>query len=420
MKFFSVLLFFSIALPAVGTSVTEEEIDSQTIAPFSKLGWWSNPGESNIRKTSASYKNIYQDKESHESGEVTCPFNAKECATQGSYYQDDDDKIWTHKVLNKITCYVLHSNLKTIIDITSAVISELFIAKFGRVIAGARTFAENVVDASTFLGGWITVTHRESSSGINQNDIFDKLNELPDSAGQIIDCKRKGVCKRSILSRRRKGSGKGKGHSNENNKDKNKDEDKNKSTTSKREDPKTTTTEDTKPTTSQSKSTTKKDDHKSTTTSPPKSTTRKDDHKATTTSHPKSTSQTHSSKSTSTNRSHSTSTKYSKSTSASHSTSTKHEATSTGTQEPSATPSNCSGKDGGECKVDCSTFDPWEPGTFESEESEEDEELAIRGTGFFGLERRANGVGNGKGILVCGVKVHTDPYPPGGKLAAVS
>lgn len=324
------------------------------------------------------------------------------------------------EVLNKITCYVLHSNLKTIIDITSAVISELFIAKFGRVIAGARTFAENVVDASTFLGGWITVTHRESSSGINQNDIFDKLNELPDSAGQSIGCKRKGVCKRSILNRRRKGSGKGKGHSNENNKDKNKDEDKKKSTTSKHEDPKTTTTEDTKPTTSQSKSTTKQDDHKSTTTSPPKSTTRNDDHKSTSTSHPKSTSQTHSSKSTSTNRSHSTSTKYSKSTSASHSTSTKHEATSTGTQEPSATPSSCSGKDGGECKVDCSTFDPWEPGTFESEESEEDEELAIRGTGFFGLERRANGVGNGKGILVCGVKVHTDPYPPGGKLAAVS
>ncbi|KAF3492377.1 uncharacterized protein GIQ15_01894 [Arthroderma uncinatum] len=191
-----------------------------------------------------------------------------------------------------------------------------------------------------------------------------------------------------------------------------------------------------KTTTKASKSATKstahptstKDGHKSiptnhskskTTQHGPKSKTTDRDSKSTTTKPPKSTVTNKDGKSTYTKPSKSTTNGTLKSTSTHKST----KVSSTKTQQPSATPSSCSpskqckrgkgGKGNEKCAGGCAKIQAWEPEFFNKDDSAN---LAIRGTGFFGLGMRELAKRDYKDVKLCGIEVRTENYPSGGEL----
>ncbi|EFE44598.1 hypothetical protein TRV_00614 [Trichophyton verrucosum HKI 0517] len=267
------------------------------------------------------------------------------------------------------------------------------ILKLGKLVKGAKTFSENGLDAASFLGDRDTPVCGELPIDQPSTSVIDAgLNGLPGASvdyGISDGCKKTGGCdetkdrkdcldKRGLLSGigkrifgKKGGGNKGNGKKNDGKGNEHTTKDSPKPT---KEEPKPTSTRPTKNTTTST----------ATTFSKPTSTTIP----RTTENAPKPTS-----------------------TTLSKSSSTKN-------PEPSSTSTceNGNGKNGGQdCLDDCPNIEVWEPGTFEDDDREE---LAIRGTGFFGMEKRAKS--GGKGIKICDLKVYTDAYPPGGKLTKTS
>ncbi|EFQ97753.1 hypothetical protein MGYG_00794 [Nannizzia gypsea CBS 118893] len=287
------------------------------------------------------------------------------------------------------------------------------ILKLGKLVKGAKTFSENGLDTDSFFGDRVTPTCGELP--VDQHSVsvfgavFDGLLGASDDHGTSAGCMKKDSCnetkdkkgcldKRGLLSKIGKGVEGKKGGGKQDNGEKN--DGKGNEHTSKdspkptKEEPKQTTTRPTKDASKSTATTTSKP----TTTRPTKDASKST---ATTSSKPTATATTSSTKDVT----------KSTSTALSGSSSTKN-------PEPSST-SSCEeddGRNGGQgCLDDCPNIEVWEPGTFEDDDREE---LAIRGTGFFGLEmqsleKRASG---GKGIKICGLQVSTDAYPPGSKL----
>ncbi|KAK2865320.1 hypothetical protein FQN49_003693 [Arthroderma sp. PD_2] len=489
----SLLLLFSTVLPAVHAKRETalpylHQPDHQTIAAWAEKGWcliYLDTEKS--EKSLAPCKTYCAKHNEDELNDHSCILfgpSKQEVAKQGFLYIDDDGDesvrggcdcnqtgpakgVFTVleglERIDETLCGEFLSAIELILDVGLTVIPGGQIKHLGTFVKGAKTFAENGLEASSFFDGWITPACGKGWDKEAESAVFGALAEAPDEYGTSAGCMGNEGCvePRQIFGRGRFGrfggfgrGGRGGGRGGKD--DKKEQEDKEKAEREKaerekaerekaeREKAERERTEKRTATTNSHKSTSTKNGTKSPSTSHPSRTGPTGSHKSTsTTNSTKPSSTNHGNKSasdrdganlTSTNHSRPMGTTNShKSTptkDGTNPTSTTHpsrtgttnspRSTSTRTQKSSSTPSACETGKGGNrgkgCTGRCSKIQAWEPGTFEDEDPAH---LAIRGTGFFDLETRAlEKRSSYKPIKVCGIKAKTAQYPSSSELTA--
>ncbi|KAL7623816.1 hypothetical protein AAE478_005371 [Parahypoxylon ruwenzoriense] len=99
--------------------------------------------------------------------------------------------------LDNIICAVILSAITTLVESgIDALPGGAQVTAAKKAVEGAKTFAENGLNAVSFFGNWIGATCGVSGFSFSLDDVFDGLSDAPDSVGESRGCFKKGGCQK--------------------------------------------------------------------------------------------------------------------------------------------------------------------------------------------------------------------------------